>query len=92
MVTSIMNKMEIYWWALLQNDHELATIFLSDIPNNAEITEDIIPQAMLFRHKHKKKDFAYADVIGYALAQRHNIKFLTCNSPFEGLPGVEFVK
>ena len=52
-----------------------------------------IEGAMKLRLKLKKKghDISYADAMGYYLAQKSNVKFLTGDKWFKGLEGVEFV-
>ena len=52
-----------------------------------------IEAAMKLRSKLKKKghNISYADAMGYHLAQKYNIKFLTGDKWFKGLEGVEFV-
>jgi len=52
-----------------------------------------IEGAMKLRLKLKKKghDISYADAMGYYLAQKSDIKFLTGDKWFKGLERVEFV-
>jgi predicted nucleic acid-binding protein len=52
-----------------------------------------IEGAMKLRLKLKKKglDISYADAMGYYLAKKSNIKFLTGDKYFKGLESVEFV-
>jgi predicted nucleic acid-binding protein len=52
-----------------------------------------IEGAMRLRLKLKKKghDISYVDAMGYYLARKSNIKFLTGDKWFKGLEGVEFV-
>ena len=52
-----------------------------------------IEGAMKLRLKLKKKgfDISYADAIGYYLAQKSNVKFLTGDKWFKDLEGVEFI-
>jgi predicted nucleic acid-binding protein len=52
-----------------------------------------IEGAMKLRLKLKKKgqDISYADAMGYYLAKKSNIKFLTVDKWFKDLEGVEFV-
>ncbi|MEK6974244.1 MAG: PIN domain-containing protein [Nanoarchaeota archaeon] len=57
-----------------------------------DITTEIAIEASKYRFKHKKSDLSYADCIGYTLALKHNIKFLTGDKEFKDLPHVEFVK
>ena len=42
--------------------------------------------------KRKHKDLSIPDVIGYVVAERHNVNFLTGDEGFRNLPNVEFVK
>ena len=48
--------------------------------------------AMIFRHRNKKKDLSMADCVSYIQAQSRGIPFLTGDRQFKGMPGVEFVK
>jgi predicted nucleic acid-binding protein len=52
-----------------------------------------IEDAMKLRLKLKKNrcDISYADALGYYLALKSNVKFLTGDKWFKGLDGVEFV-
>lgn len=90
--TSLMNKMEIYWWALTNQDKELADVLLESISKVIEISDDVIQDAMIFRKKHIKRNISYADAIGYTLAMHNKLLFLTGDNQFKDLPGVEFVK
>ena len=51
-------------------------------------------EAMKFRLKMKRKmkDLSYVDALGYQIANRMNIPFLTGDMAFEGVSNVEFVK
>lgn len=57
-----------------------------------ELEPEIIKQAMLFRAKNIKKAFSITDAIGYTMALRLGIKFLTGDKQFKDMKGVEFVK
>jgi len=92
LITTILNKIELYWWALNFNGEELGRIILNSISDVQEIPDEVIESAMRFRKEHRKKDFVYADAIGYAFARKHNLLFLTGNRQFRDLPGVEFVQ
>jgi uncharacterized protein len=52
-----------------------------------------IEDSMKLRLKLKKKgcDISYADALGYYLALKSNVKFLTGDKWFKGLENVEFV-
>ncbi|MEK6852247.1 MAG: PIN domain-containing protein [Nanoarchaeota archaeon] len=89
--TTIFNIVELNY--LLLRDFSQSTadtytskywIFIVDI-NLHDIKE-----AMKIKIKNKK--LSGADVIGYTVAKRIGIKFLTGDEDFRGIPNVEFVK
>lgn len=55
-----------------------------------EVTLEDIKIAMDL--KTKKKSFSIPDAIGYTIARKHNVKFLTGDEDFKDMPCVEFVK
>lgn len=57
-----------------------------------EIEKDVLIDAMKFKLQHKKRKLSYADCVGYILAKKLNLKFLTGDKEFEGFSNVEFVK
>jgi uncharacterized protein len=57
-----------------------------------ELDFDWIPKSVSFRKEDKKRNLSYADCLGYVISKDLNIKFLTGDKEFEGLPNVEFVK
>lgn len=57
-----------------------------------EITEDIIIEAVNFRYDNRKDDISLADAVGYLLAKKYKLKFLTGDKFFEDKPEAEFVK
>jgi len=56
------------------------------------VDPEIIKLAMLFRYKNKKRKLSMVDCIGYVMAGKLGIKFLTGDKEFEKLDNVEFVK
>ena len=52
----------------------------------------IIEEAANFRQEHKKRNLSMADCIGYIIAKRLHIKFLTGDKEFSDIDNVEFVK
>jgi uncharacterized protein len=56
-------------------------------------TSDIV-NSMKLRLKLKKdgRNISYADALGYYLALKNKLKFLTGDKEFEGLENVEFIK
>lgn len=57
-----------------------------------EISPEIIENAMLFRFDSRKKGVSMADCIDYMHAKYLNIRFLTGDKEFAGIPNVEFVR
>ena len=55
-----------------------------------EITFEDVKNATDFKIKHH--DLSLPDAIGYAVAKRYGIKFLTGDEDFKDMPNVEFVK
>jgi predicted nucleic acid-binding protein len=51
-----------------------------------------IEEAMRFRLKWKDRRVSITDCIGYIMAKKLGIKFLTGDKEFEGMENVEFVK
>ena len=74
------NKQTADYW-ILKFDYELIKIE----------TEDII-QASDFRFRNKNKKLSTIDCIGYILAAKHKLKFLTGDKQFEDFDNVQFVK
>lgn len=90
-VTTILNLMEVYYRMLKDHGAEKAEIVYSYISQIViRFGEDTIKEAMKFRVENK--DFSYADCIGYILAKKNGVKFLTGDNQFKDLPNVEFVK
>jgi len=42
--------------------------------------------------KVRKKNLSIPDAVGYTIARKHNVKFLTGDGDFKSMPHVEFVK
>ena len=57
-----------------------------------DITETLIMEAVGFRHQYKKDDVSLSDAVGYLLARKYGLKFLTGDKFFENRDNVEFVK
>jgi len=89
-----MNLMEIYYRSLevhgLQAAAQIVKAFAKYV---VDFGIADIEGAMKLRLKLKKKghDISYADAMGYYLAQKSDIKFLTGDKWFKGLERVEFV-
>lgn len=86
------------------NIYELASALLGDhpearvrealtllAPNLLEAETEDLFRAARFRMEHAKKRISYVDALGYVLAQKHGMRFLTGDKQFRGIEGVEFV-
>lgn len=93
-MTSYFQVYEVYY-SLIRNSYANEEIrdFFTFLQNLCiELDFDWIPQAVGFRREYKERDLSYADCLGYVIAKKLNIKFLTGDKEFEDLPNVEFVK
>jgi len=90
MILTKLNLFELYY-TLLRSDSRAATKWLHACAPFAIAysTEDIVAAARL---KRTAKKLSMADCIGYAVAQRLEVEFLTGDKEFEHRPGVRFVK
>lgn len=92
-ITTIYNVMEVYYSVLREESEEKAKKALELLKSLIIYpTLDDVEEAMKFRLKFKNKRLSYADCLGYFLAKKTNIKFLTGDDGFKDLPNVEFVK
>lgn len=91
-VTTRLNLMELYYGLLKHYDTKTADFVYNYLLRAVVETDDAtIKEAMQFRLQNRKKKLSYVDCIGYIVALRHSIKFLTGDRQFKGLPNVEFV-
>ena len=92
-VMSVMNVGELYQISLREQGKEAAdkwfTTFTAEL---LEITPEIMVKAVYFRFLNKKKNISLTDAVGYILALKHKLKFLTGDKEFRNLPNVEFIK
>ena len=92
-ITSFYNILEVYYSILKEEGEFKANQVLELIsPLVMPPKFDDVEPSMKFRLKHKKKKFSYTDCLGYTMAKRENLKFLTGDEGFKQLPNVEFVK
>jgi len=89
----LLNIAEFYAGLLKEYGKETAVEIYSKFEFDIlEITEGIILEAVEFRRKYKKQKLSLADAVGYLLAKKYGLKFLTGDKKFENFPDVEFVK
>ena len=92
-VTSLLNLIELFYILLREYNIKTARKYYDAFRVfTVQISDDIIEQAMVFRFRNKKRDLSYADSIGYVIALRHGITFLTGDRQFKNMKNVRFVK
>ena len=94
-VTTRLNLMECYYHLIQGHDETIANAYYDGTLHYAMEFSDVdIKNAMRFRleSKRKKKNLSYVDSLGYVVAKRLVIKFLTGDKEFEDLPNVEYAK
>ncbi len=92
-VTTKLNLMELYYGLFLKHGKEVAEEWYNYfLPFVIEIDDAIIKMACELKASLKKRKLSYVDCIGYIVAQKCGIKFLTGDRQFEDLKNVEFVR
>ena len=92
-ITTKLNIFEVYHGLLRDVGEKEAENFLEQYyPLIIDFNEEDIKKAAQLRIEHKKRNLSMADCIGFALAKRLGIKFLTGDKEFKDFDNVEFVK
>ena len=79
-----MNLAEIYYSLLKETDEKTAETVIKQFNFDfLEISQEVIKEAMIFRYQHKKAKLSMTDCIGYILAKRHSLLFLTEDVQFK---------
>jgi uncharacterized protein len=90
-LTSIFNLAELNYNLKKEKNKEIADFITEKYSSLlVEVTKIDIIEAMDFKIKNKK--LSIPDSIGYILAKKHKVKFLTGDEQFKGMDNVEFVK
>lgn len=91
--TSILNLGELYNIFLRSHGKQTADYWVKKLNFNfLEIDKDSIIKAIEFRFINRKEKLSLPDCIGYILALKNNLKFLTGDAKFENKKNVKFVK
>ncbi len=88
-----LNLFEIYYGFLKEDNKEIALTLLNRY--NEFVTDfdtEIIENAAKLKLMYKKRKLSMTDCIGYTLANKFKVKFLTGDMQFKDLPNVEFVQ
>jgi len=94
-IATILNLMELYYIVLRDFGKKQADKEFSRFLNcSVDFNNEDVKEAMQFRLKFRKKgkDFSYADAVGYTVAKKNKVKFVTGDDAFRKLRNVKFVK
>ncbi len=90
-VTTLFNLAELNYGLKKEMSKELSDQYTTKYhPYAVDATIEDIKNAMDL--KTMKRKLSIPDAVGYTMAKRLNVKFLTGDSDFEGMENVEFVK
>ncbi|MDO8625759.1 MAG: PIN domain-containing protein [Candidatus Diapherotrites archaeon] len=92
-VCTAANLVEVAYHLLSETTPERTRLIMDSLRVKVlEIPPDAAVEIAAFRKKHAKKKLSYIDCVGYVVALRNNIPFVTGDKEFEKMPNVEFVK
>lgn len=93
MTTSLLNVGELYYSLIRECDKKTADYWATKLECCClDFDVQVIMEAMDFRFKSKPKKFSFIDCIGYVMAKRNELVFLTGDKEFEDMPNVEYIK
>ncbi len=85
------NLAEVYYAILRDFGKEKAKEVHEHVKNNVvDFNDEILFHAMEFKLKNKKKNYSYADAIGYSYALQNKLIFLTGDKQFKDMKNVEY--
>jgi predicted nucleic acid-binding protein len=92
-VTTALNLFEMYYCTCRDWGKDvaerLAALYRETV---VEYGLDIVKEAALMRLEHRKRNLSMTDCIGYVIAKRLGVRFLTGDVQFREMPNVEFVR
>lgn len=92
-LTNKLNLMELAFFLRRENkESEIKEMFHEFSKFSIDYDDAVLIEAAKMKFEHKSKYLSYVDCIGYNLAKKHNIKFLTGDEKFRNMSNVEFVK
>lgn len=93
-VTSVFNILEFCYYLekSFYNEERARSVAMIFFNVCIDIDFEAIFEASRFRWENKKLKLSYTDCMGYALAKRNGLQFVTGDEPFKSIEGVKFVK
>lgn len=90
-ITTIFNMTELNYNLKKEKDKKIVDDYTDEYSKFiVEVSIEDVKNAIDFKTSHRK--LSIPDAIGYKIAKRLGIKFLTGDKDFEGMENVEFVK
>lgn len=91
-MTSVFHLYELHVQIAKAGSQEAADVAFRTLRNIAlAVEDDDVLEASRLKMERRKLGFSYADALGYAMARRRSMPFVTGDQAFRGLDGVEFV-
>lgn len=88
-----LNLFEVAFFLLRENrENEIKEIFDNYSRYNIDYDENDLIDAAKLKFEFLKQRLSFIDCVGYTLAKKHKVKFLTGDEKFKGKENVEFVK
>lgn len=93
LATTLFNLYELYYILCKEKQERLADVFFERLlPFSIDVLPDDIKLAAKFRLQHVKRGFSYVDALGYTIALRSGMLFLTGDDAFKEFEQVTFIK
>lgn len=90
--TSIFHLFELHVQVARLRDEATADLAFGDLrPLAAEVEDADVLAASRFKRANPKTRISYADALGYAMAKRRAVAFVTGDAAFRGMDGVRFI-
>ena len=91
--TNKLNLMEFAAFLIREKrDSEISEMFRDLSKYNLDYNDAVLIGAAKMKIRHKSKYLSYIDCIGYLIAAKNKIRFLTGDEKFRNMANVEFVK
>ena len=92
-LTGLLNYGELLYHIMKEGKEKQSARFMFAIRKSVlQVGIFDMVEAMKFRYSNIKLKFSFVDSVGYAMAKRRGLVFLTGDKQFEHMPNVEFVK
>ena len=88
-----LNLLEFIYFLIRENKENEITQAIEHLSLfTVDYDDPLLVEAAKMKYTFKKDKFSFIDCIGYHVAKKYNLKFLTGDNKFKTMPHVEFVK